>query len=232
MNHTFVPDRSKVKCAKCSYGFLAHTAAATCESCGKVGKCDILDKMLLCEDDCYLRQKGAMEASVNSAENVIETVMDLARRADLTIRYNGDAFNAKTLANADVKKEIWADESLTEEQKHYKFHNFLADRIGHFRKVMFDADSTKYDAQIEVNAALNMLRDFAGTMAKDIQQKLKESDKNYAPAITAVKIKAAGVRKNVKTAEERLIEAYAALNECSIESATAIIKGRKAAQAS
>lgn len=218
MNHSFVPgliDRSK--CAKCKRVFTDHTALAICDSCSNKGMCSYYesDDLLLCDANCAPKHETSLRESLNDSNKVKETVLDLAKRNDIAIRYNGDAFNAKTVANQEVKASIDA-EQLTEAEKHYKYQQFLADRIVHFRKVMFDCDSTKYDAQLEVNAALHDLRSFATALSKDIQAKLHESDKTYTPQVN---IKKAVSKKPKIDAKERLIQAFMELHKCDYDAA-------------
>ena len=51
MNHTYVPLKTNpIICASCSRNMIAHLPSATCEQCGKVGLCDLLNQVLLCAD--------------------------------------------------------------------------------------------------------------------------------------------------------------------------------------
>lgn len=225
MNHSFVLPRigDKSKCEKCKRVYTDHTVLAVCDSCGAKGSCNYYEsgEMLLCDkpDGCSEKHENALRASLNTHTEVKETVLELAKRTDLNIRYNGDAFNAKTIANQEVRKEIYATPNLTEAEKHYKYQEFLLGRVIHFRQVMFNADVTKFDAGTEVNVALSDLRNFAGALATDIQSKLKESDKTYSPAVTHAKVSTKGVRKNTKSAKERLIEAYAEMHGIDLDAA-------------
>lgn len=227
MNHSFVVGNviDKKLCQKCSRSVQDHSILAECESCGAIGKCDLIDNILLCEDSCFPKHFNAAKEVVSEVRDTVQSLEASAKEIDRNIRYNGDVFNAKTIANIKVRDAIFAQENVTEEDKNYQYQKFLAERVAHFREVVFKLDNEKYDAVLEMNVALGNLREFGSNLAKDIQAKLKESDKNYAPIVT--KIKTTAVRANKKSPLEKLAEAMALMKGISVESAMAELREGK-----
>jgi hypothetical protein len=155
----------------------------------------------------------------------IRDIINESRAIDSSITYNGDVFNAKTIAHIDLKKAIWADSSLSEDEKQFKFQSELAARYQHLKAVVFELDNKKHDAVVEQLAIGQTLRDLGNSIRAEISAKLKELDNQYQPTIK--KPIKPSVKVEKKSPMDRLIEAYAQLHGCSItEAMLAIQKGK------
>src|SRR3974377_91832 len=109
MRHEFQPSKiNSTNCAACARDFISHTAAATCEVCGKIGPCDLFGALK--SPHTKLQCQSCIDAEIKSNDEIIakSSVITHARDIDNSIRYNGDLFNAKVTAIIDLKKAIWA----------------------------------------------------------------------------------------------------------------------------
>lgn len=154
------------------------------------------------------------------------SVLADAQSIDASIRVNGDAFNAETVSHIELKKVIWSDASLTEEQKIYKFQEVLTQRYETFAQHMFVLDNLKHDDYQGQLAIATTLRNFGSELHKEFAAKLKELDNNYQP-VTPKAVKPV-VKKVKKSPMEQLIEAYMLLHNCThTEALLALQKGGK-----
>lgn len=228
MNHSFVASKvNKAECGKCRRAMIDHTPLAVCESCGAKGICDVIDNMLLCANNCFKKHHDAMQSQLASAEETKKSIMEIAKHTDLAMSRSGDIFNAEIIASAAVRDEIYADGSLSDAEKHYKFNAFMQERILLYRAEMIEADKTKFDRGQKINGALEYLRQFASELAKTIKEEIKKQDQTYQPVIN--RVKPAGVRgKAAKSPQQRiqdnLIDALAEAGKESIESVISQLK--------
>ena len=179
MNHQFEKSTTTAFCAKCNFDFLAHTKAAKCAFCGKIGEVNIQDEMLKC-NSCIVEKTVADNEMLLDTDTFLRLVRS---EEDASIRYSGDVFNAKTIANHEVKDKIFADESLTNEQKHQKYFQFLADRYTHFKQVIFEQSNIIHDSNVEVIVISNELREYGNQVREEIRTKIKQADEFYIPSI-------------------------------------------------
>ena len=221
MNHSFVQGGLDSKCRTCGRRYMDHTASAQCESCSNTGLCSIIDGMLLCDKSCAPKQEAAIQQSLNSVVETKKTIQELARDVDISLSYTGDVFNTEIIASSEIKREIDSDPTLSELEKHQKFNNIMTERILLYRQEMIEADNTKFNRGQRVNGALEYLRQFAGTLEKELKAKIKEQDKTYQPIIKAVRTSASSNNRS-KTPQQRiqesLIDAMAASGTQSINS--------------
>lgn len=227
MNHSFIKSSEKDRCAICKQGYIAHSPAATCEACSKIGEVDLVyGNMLLCKN-CQVKEKIAWDAS-QKPEKVVERVdalnvaIEKAREIDNSIRYNGDFFNAATISLAELKRAIDNDNSI--ENKHEAFQNEVIERIEKFKTRIFELDEEKFKVVAEQQAHIGALREFGNSLRAEIRERLKLSDANYTPHNI---IKAPKISKPKASPMDRLIEAYALMHGISKDEAKeAIDKGK------
>lgn len=179
MNHPFNKSTTNPALCQCGFDFLSHTKAARCMNCDAIGEVNIYKNHVICAA-CLTQYEVGMNNDVLDADTFLRLTME----GDVTqIRYSGDVFNAKTLANAEIKKKIFEDENLTDEQKHQKYFQFLADRYTHFKQVIFEQSSIIHDSNVEVIVISNELREYGNKVRTEIREQIKQSDEFYAPSI-------------------------------------------------
>jgi hypothetical protein len=219
VKHTFTTSQLNPKeCATCRRGIMDHLRTAKCESCDAIGECNVIDNILMCEScerEHLLATKEVIETKIADAQSVIAE----AKKIDSTIRYNGDFFNAKTIAIAEIKETIWKDDSIPKEEKQFKFQSVIAARYENLKQVIFKLDEQKHDATVEQLAITKTLRDLGTELRDEIRAKIKEVDSTYVPVKIKPKIKAAK-----KTPMDRMIEALALMKNISHDEAAILIK--------
>lgn len=241
MNHKFAAGlANKENCKFCGFPVLPHLNLSGCETCGKVGMLEIFflgrDKALLCEV-CISKEMEVSraleevtmtpEAQAERVEvmNVTMTVQQMAREIDSSIHYNGDVFNAKTVALIEVKKSIDAEAELSAEQKNYKFQEFILTRYQHLKARVFELDGEKIDLITEQMVIQKSLRELGEEVRKEIREGFKIADANYTPPEKIVKPR---LPKQVSVSPmEKLIKVYAKMFNCSESVAEEMIRKGK-----
>lgn len=235
MNHQFLPSQTnKNICQICKYDYLsAHSPLAKCEACDSNKELEFfpdnthIKKMLLCA--ACIQKELAIAVSVSQADIVIngqtrvEQTIALAKERDQTIRYNGDFFNAQVMALEDVRNEINKDESLTADEKAFQFQNYLAERIVHLKKVVFELDEKKHQAVTEELVVRKSLRELGQEIKKEIQEKIKQADSNYEIKSTIKAVKPT-VKKATTSTYDKLVQAFMLLKGCSKDEAERSIR--------
>src|SRR5262245_19003808 len=116
VEHNWTPSALNEKiCHYCRRNYLAHQSYATCDACGKVGSVNLFGpvdnpkSMLLCPT-CERKEietaivESKKDVELHGEARVLEhnaSMLVRAREIDQSIRYNGDVFNAKTIALAE-----------------------------------------------------------------------------------------------------------------------------------
>jgi hypothetical protein len=229
MNHSFIHgDLDKTLCKICRRNFLSHTKMAECEACSHrgddvnlFGPADNPKSMLLCAT-CTRKE---IEAAVRTGQET-EKLYERAKEIDHSIKYNGDFFNAKVIATESVRSSIMLEEGISEQEKHFKFQSFLAERYEWLKKHIFELDELKHQDVTEVLVIEKSLREFGNEVRKEIQEKIKATDQNYQSPVnkTPVKPRVNAVKKSPM---EKLIEALALAKGISKEQASEMImKGK------
>ena len=213
MNHAWHPKiGNKLECIHCNRDYISHMDIVACEACGAPRKCDIFGDlknpkaMLLCDSCADKERKANDDVLVRT-----KTLIDVARSIDDTITYNGDVFNAKTIALIELKRALDSDESLSVEERKYKFHELLAERYSKLKKVVFQLDKKKEDLTIEQLVIAKNLRSYGDDVRKEIREKIAQADANYAPPIKRV-IKAVVKPLEKKSAIDILIDKMMLMN--------------------
>lgn len=231
MNHIFLASSSdKSICQVCTRSFLAHTKAATCESCGKMGECEWYKEAneLLCWvcKDSQIEQVIAKANESAEVNRPINAIIAEAAEIDRNIKYNGDFYNAKTVAIVDLKKAIEADSTIT--NKSHELQRVMMTRFAHLKSVVFELDKQKHDAVVEQLVIGKTLRELGNDLRTEYREALKNSDNAYQPVAPVV----AKPKLVKKTAHDRLIEALAEMRGCSKAEAAILIEKGSAAKAS
>jgi hypothetical protein len=204
---------------------ISHTAAARCEACDKMGPCEIFGNpsnpraLMLCPDCTKLE----IDANTRVMAETQLTMLEKAKEVDNSIRYSGDLFNAETVAIEAVRAEINA-EAISEVEKHNKFQSFLAERIETYMAAIKQKDDEKFALVARQQANLQSLRAFGNELRKDLREKFKHNDVNYQPVQI---VKTPKITKPKQSPMDRLVEAYAAMHNCSeSEARERILKGK------
>ena len=196
MKHQFKASQTdKSLCEVCERPYLDHTNAAKCDNCGKIGPCEVNSKFyLLCvtpeDSNCYNRALDHLIITtphpvVNAPEEVIQKsaqkIIEESERVDNSIRYNGDIYNAKTVAIIDLKKAIDSDDTIPAENKAIVFQDKLAERYYKLSTRIFELDSEKFELATEQLAIGNTLRGLGNEYRKEIRERIRAADKHYQP---------------------------------------------------
>jgi len=216
---------------------------AICEACGRSGPCEVFGRydnpkaMLLCAL-CTEKEVAANDVIVDRTKVMIENppfaslqlvsgnpTVELARNIDASIKYNGDFFNAKTIANQVVIDSIMADESIgTIQERQFAVHKFVSERLQHFKFTILAKRDEEREAATEQLAWIHNLRQFGEKYRMEVRETIKANDANYQPQVIVKAPKIPAAKKNPM---DRLIEAYALMHGISIlQAKLAIEKGK------
>jgi hypothetical protein len=216
MRHSFTPNSETKLCIHCEHNLIDHTRLATCSICNNKNNCDLTNGKLVCTN-CEQKELDDVKDTISQADKIINE----ARAINNSIRYSGDLFNARTIAIIELKKGIWSDETLSDNEKQKKYQESLAERFHHLQKVIFEADETKHTATVEQLAITRTLRDLGSELREEIRNKIKELDNSYQP-IQVVKPKLKEVKK--KTPFDRMVENVMVSKKCSKEEAIKLLE--------
>jgi len=237
--HSFDPsplDKSICRFCKRKY-IAAHSPITTCEACGKVckitlfGDADNPKSMLLCKSCTDNEIKAAVKALEDTPDEIkdarindMNARLNLARDSYQAIRYSGDYFNNETIAIESVRESINANESLSADEKAFKFQSYLADMIAHVKERVFELDEEKHKEICKDLAARKSLRDMERELRAEIRERIKATDSQYDVKIAKpVKPK---IKKETLGTFDRLVQMYMMLHSCSKDEALdAIRKG-------
>jgi len=222
MNHTYVPLKTNpIICASCSRNMIAHLPSATCEQCGKVGLCDLLNQVLLCAD-CKdnaiegVRTHGVLPGAkvieYEKSESVIITELmstpiddedNSALLADLPA--NGSEFyNSKVEAIINLQKGILADDTIPRSEKYYVLAKRLTIRRAHLFKILVQAKEIVTEVEAENSAIHRTINMIAANLKKEEREKLNIKYAEYIPSTPPKK-----VLNPRKSTEDKVIEGIA-----------------------
>lgn len=173
MNHSFNPSLTDDKlCSVCKRDFTMHTNSATCESCDRE-RCNVElhDNIAMCH--------ACQELHRESMKHVISD----SRAIDSSLRYNGDFFNAATIPTIELKHAIDSDESLSADEKQWKFQATLAERYEHFKDVVFLKEEEVHQAKLQLLHISKTLREFGDNVRKEVRERIKQADEKYIPQV-------------------------------------------------
>lgn len=222
MKHPFNPsENNKIICSTCDRPYIDHTDAADCESCGKMGPCELNgQKKLLCAS-CYNIALDTLIIGADTRNKPYEPlpakeltpqeIIEQSRQIDSSIRYNGDFYNAATIAIVELKKAIDNNSEIPAEEKNLVFQKELADRYYKLSQAVFELDSEKFKLVTEQLAIHNTLRDFGNDLRKEARERIRESDILYQP-VAPKKIEKV-VKREKKDPFETMVKAFAELHK-------------------
>lgn len=207
-------------CSECHRTEAEHTAInIKCGKCGELKPCDYFKKIkaVLCSHCAALaagfdglKETPVLTNYVSPADRLKE---DLSQ-----ITAPGSLFNSKMIALIELKKSIWADETIPQDEKHFYYQKRITEIYEHLSKVVFDKEKeiTKIqtellDPKAELLAIGKEFRDYGSELRAEIREKIRQSDLAYKPEPVKKPVKTDSVKKSSakKTPMDRLIEALA-----------------------
>jgi len=194
-NHTFTPKTDNIhKCSVCSRSENTH---GLCECCPNNDTLVKFKTMMMCPD-CYQKELALTQKSELEANNRVAHMNDVVRQSqsiDSQVQVRTDLFNSHTIAIAELKSAIDADEAIT--NKPYELAKVLLERFNHFKSVAFDLQEKLVDTNNGMKAIQVHLNTMANQLRTEEREALKLQDINYKPnEIKTVKVKE--IKKPVK----------------------------------
>ena len=174
-------------CGRCQYPADKHGPNAVCDACDNVGVLQICNKMALCRE-CVAKEISLSLPSVPVAEltptqHLNNTVLQMSRDIDNSIRVSSDLFNAGTVPIMELKAAIDADTNIPADKKTYKLAEELLIRFNQHKKAIFDMQEkivAEHTSQKDIQVYLNNL---ASKLQTEEREKLKIADINYKPEV-------------------------------------------------
>lgn len=190
LNHAFAPSFTDTnKCNRPNCGFPAdkHGNNAECESCNNKGILQVCNKMALCRE-CVAKEIENSLPSVPVSEitpnKVLEnTVLQMSRDIDNSIRVSSDLFNAQTTPIMDIKNAIDSDASIPADKKHYVLAERLLERFNTHKRAIFDMQEAIVKEHTNQRAIQQYLNNLASQLQTEEREKLKLADINYKPEV-------------------------------------------------
>jgi len=139
-----------------------------CEYCGKT---DV--KVTIVRGDAMCVDCLALESSV--------PVIEASRQQDATIEVKSDIFTAQTVAFAELRAAILADNSIPDGQKEFAYVKECHDRMQHFQKVAFDARRAVLDAEKSAKELQTEILKNIGKLRTEEREAFMVRDFNYNP---------------------------------------------------
>lgn len=211
MNHSFTPSKLNViVCATCARSMLAHTNAASCESCGRSDKCDIVNDILLCQD-CFSRELECSGSESNNKPTGFanlpvpqsEVIYTTAKSIASDLPANGSEFyNAKVLAIVELEARINADANIG--NKPFFFAQQIKARQAILYKALVEARELLTEIGAEQHANYRAINALASRLKKEEREKLNIKYAEYVPSSKVGK-----VRQPRTTAQDKVIEGIA-----------------------
>ena len=198
-----------LSCKECTYPESKHGDNAVCDCCEKTGNLEpylLGNSQALLTVECIARERALLETQVvindalrqngiqqfgvppngedrilqyNAITRPYEKLIGDARKIDEQLHLNSDVFTAKTVAIEEIRRAIWADESIAPEKKFFELVKFCKERISTLQTVIFDLDARKMEAYSEQKAWHVHMNDYANKLRLDERQALRISDIHY-----------------------------------------------------
>lgn len=181
MNHSFTASAADATKCRCGYEEIDHTDRATCESCGRTGKCEIVwGKLLLCEE-CTAKERATES---NKPPGVYETptanpILEIAKAIDTTVKIRTDLHNAETVAIIDLKRSIDEDDGITD--KHFALSICLDEKYKKYSDVIFSAREEIVKAESAQRAIQTYYNDLSKKLSAEKKAQIKLKDVTYQP---------------------------------------------------
>lgn len=238
MNHNFISSQlAPEKCATCKRVEIDHTADATCEACGSIELCDVLNGILMCVA-CY-RKELLIRAIPKSIEAISSELDKEGISSGLqTLRIKRDIFNSNIESIEQLRQSIHNDDTIV--NKHYEFASRLKERYLHLKDIAFELSekislisSEQRAIQISLNQLANKLhaeereqlklRDITYTVAspKEIQERIKPIKQPTKRALDKVELKKYASELGVS---EFILQTLVVSKGCSVEEAANLLR--------
>lgn len=162
-----------------------------------------------------MRSQTELEESADDRVAAMEeSVLDRQIRVDTTIKLSKDTFNANTVSTVEMKEAIYADDSLSGEEKLFEYAKRMKDRILTFGKAIFEHDKERLELTSGLREAQQHYTDLCNKLRKEEREELRAKDLTYKPPkpVKPSKPRAPKKRKFDKTHKESLRIVSAELN--------------------
>jgi hypothetical protein len=190
LSHAFVPSFTDIKlCGRNSCGFPAekHGANAVCDSCDNVGILQVNGKIAMCREclakDIENTLPSVPVSEITPSEPLQNTVLQMSREIDNSIRVSSDLFNAATTPILELKKAIDADDTIPADKKHYRLAETLLERFNQHKRAIFDMQEKIVAEHSNQRAIQQYLNGLASSLQTEEREKLKLADINYKPEV-------------------------------------------------
>lgn len=214
MNHKFHPsqlDSSICAGASCRRIEADHLDTASCESCGSIGPCDVLGKLLLCIN-CMNKEIDTNTSLRNlraNNENMLNSskLLEFSKKIENSINLKTDIFNAEMVSLADISTALIHDVSILPDQKNYTLAKIVMERIDKFQSVIFEKREELEELENKQKADQIYLNNLALKLLNTERESLKLNSPNYNPIpakVVKVKEKAIVIHR-----EDKNIHAFA-----------------------
>jgi hypothetical protein len=149
----------------------------------------------MCEEHYQSELAAQKELAEGAEQRIKESNADYARRAaehtrkmlDETITIRSDYFNANIPSLIEIRQAIFSDESLSADEKQFKYVGMLKEHIGHMRQVLIDMR----DAEMKIGARMKLMQSEINTEANKLREEeraaLQIENITYTPVAPKVK---------------------------------------------
>jgi ribosomal protein L37AE/L43A len=190
------------------------------------GQCEICDtedvKVTLCFGNMWLCDGCKAEEDKVASENTVVTAMNYtdilnkSRELDHKVELKQDIFVAKLTKSVELKAAIFADETLTDEQKQTKFAEACFERFQHLKSVVFDDRAKLNEDENEMRMWQSETQQAALNLKADERAKYQAVSPMYKPE-KVKKIKSSERTKSDTPKVVKLSEIDEALKKVGLE---------------
>lgn len=224
MNHPFIkaPWNANV-CAKCAKAKDLHELLPTCESCGKVIDCDVIEfqgkKLTLCVE-CKTKHNKAIELEIKiekeRSDSVNKFINDSNRLADSqtiksivdqaitgNIKQYTDFFNAKMVPIVELEKLInESPEFKDNDERTYYLARTIHTRMKYLTDVLFHLRSGEMELTAEVKVIQEYMNNLIPKVREEKRKEFAEHDITYQVPTNAPKTPKMRLSTEDKMAED------------------------------
>lgn len=237
--HPFVPSQlNQSLCAKCYQSIDKHGSTVTCESCSNSGVLEQLNGIWMCEScrtkevQALLEPRAIPSAKTLTFQALANEVSNDHRPTDTqnsainklgsqSITRSEDFFNARTIAINDRWKAIIADDTISNENKHYTLAREVREHYLHMKRVLFDAVEVQLECASNQRADQVYLNQLASNLREEERVKLHLQNIDYTPPTPKSAPKAPRLSKDDKIAAD-----FAKIMNIPIEQAKRLISNK------
>lgn len=177
---------------------------ATIQQLPECDYCESTDSIVKIGDSqtCPLHRNEAQKASSAPSNEPapinVNEVLRQTRAVDAAVSVRTDIFNNETIAIDEIKKAIYADDSIT--NKPFALATEVHARYIKYKDVIFEHQQVINDTMNQQRAAQVYLNNLANTLRTEEREKLKISDINYKPRNVALPVN----KKTIKMVKTRI----------------------------